>query len=111
MKRFLSLLVFLLVSVTFVAAQCGNNGNGGNNGNNANAQQAPIAPTWQTAHRALQAAVPYFQQELSLSLGQLIQRYFQGLCTITLVTTNPPTNRTYRVASGGFGIVVVIDDI
>jgi hypothetical protein len=121
MKRLLSLFVFLLITAAFVAAQCGNNGNSnsggqnngnaGNNGPSVNVQQAPTTISWQMAQRALHEAKAYFQQEMGLNLGQLIQKYFQGICTITLVSTNPPTNNTYRVAIGGFGIVVVIDDI
>jgi hypothetical protein len=114
MKRFLSLLAFGLCIVTSIAAQGngngnGNSANGGGNGNGSNAQQAPVAINWQVAHRVLQEAAPYFQQQLNLNFGQLIQRYFQGLCSVSLVATNPPTNNVYRVAIGGTGIVVIID--
>jgi hypothetical protein len=123
MKRFLFFLAFTLLIVTTVAAQCnngngyGNNGNGnGNNqggggNNNSNGYQAPSGITWQVASKCLLEAAPYFQQQMSLNMGQLVVRYFQGVCTITLVATNPPTNNTYRVSIGGNGTIVVIDNL
>ncbi len=125
MKRFLFFLSFTLLIATTVVAQCNNgngnggygnspsggqaNGNGNNGGGNSNGYQAPGGITWQVAGKCLLEASPYFQQQMSLSMGQLVVRYFQGVCTITLVATNPPTTNTYRVAIGGIGTVVIID--
>lgn len=121
MKRFLALIAFTLVLVATVAAQ----GNGGGNGNGNNppggqangggngngpAWQAPSGIPWGVALRALWEASPYFQQQMSLTYGQLIVKYAQGVCTITLVATNPPTNNTYRVAIGGNGIILILDN-
>jgi hypothetical protein len=111
MKRVLFLLAFMLLTTVTVAAQGNGNGNSSGNGNGSNAQQAPVGIPWQVARRVLQEAAPYFQQELNLNFGQLIQKYFQGACTITLVATNPPTNNIYRVAIGGTAIVIVMDGL
>jgi hypothetical protein len=122
MKKLFSLFIFVFVMCTITLAQGngpGNNGNGngfgngngnGNNGQGLVLPQAPGGVSWASALRILWAASPAMEQQQGLTYGQLILRYLQGSCTITLIATNPPTNNTYRVSYGGSNVIVVIQE-
>jgi hypothetical protein len=116
MKRYLSLLAFLLVSFAFVAAQGngGNNGNGNNgNGPSVNAQQWLLTylqngnpvPT-PLALDIIRQSRDWGLQVCGLYLGQMIQKYFQGQLTVEFVATSPPS-WTFRVIYGGLSVVII----
>ncbi len=107
MKKLVSLLALVLLTITFVSAQ----GNGCGNGNSGHTmQQSQNGVVWQTARKALKEAAPFFHQQMNLNFGQLVIRYMRSECTVSLVSTNPPTTNTYFVAVGGIGISVIIDN-
>jgi hypothetical protein len=124
MKRFLSILAFLLVSFAFVAAQ-GNGGNNGNgnwngNGNNGNGNGSAVnAQQWLLTYLQNGNPVPtilaldiirqardWGMQVCGLNLGQMIQKYFQGQLTVTFMSTSPPS-MTFRVSYGGNDVLII----
>jgi hypothetical protein len=135
MKRFLSLLAFLIFTLTFVAAQGnGNNGNGngngwgnngnGNNGNgNGNAWGNANWPNWLIswlenggqippvlAHAVIWEAREWGRQNFNLNYGQMISKYVQGQLTIEYLSVAPPM-LFFRVSYSGLGISVILDNI
>lgn len=136
MRRFVTLLAFLLLASGVLVAQCngggngnGNNGNGyGNNGNgngnnNGNAWGCPGWPGWLIQHLENGGQVPrlvalaviwearsWGQQNFGLNYGQLVARYVQGQLTVEYMSVSPPA-LLFRVAYGGGNIVVILEAI
>jgi hypothetical protein len=130
MKKFVAVLALVVLSFGFVAAQ-GNgngwgNGNGGNGNNNSAFGNGGWSSIWPTVitHwlnnggdipvllrlRILNEARPWFQANFGLGPGQILQKYAQGLITITYLPTSPPAPVLYfRVAYDGNQIILVID--
>jgi hypothetical protein len=127
MKRFLTLLAFLLVSITFVAAQGNSWGNGNPNNNQggwnngSTNTQGPLLTAQQALLAYLQAGNPvpfplaldiirqtrdWGQQQCGLNLGQMIQKYAQGQLTVDFVSTSPPS-WTFRVSYGNLNVLVI----
>lgn len=121
MKKFLACVAFVFLAASFVAAQGSGGWNGnGNEGNDiswSSGAMPSIAADWLNnggqlpqplamliIHEAKDAGLANF----GLSLGQMIHQYNQGLLTIELVATMPPS-LTFRLISGGGTILVVID--
>ncbi len=117
MKRFLFGIAFLLLSVSFAAAQ--GNGNGGNAGAGGNGWgngawltswlQSGGAVPQPLAMRVILEARDWGMQSFGLTLGQMRQRYAQGLLTVTYVSTSPPS-LTFRVAYDGGVSIINIED-
>lgn len=102
MKKLVAALALALLCCGAVAAQGNGNTNGNAYGQGATMPQAQVV-------RILRAAQPYFESQFGTSLGELIQAYRSGACTIELVATNPPT-QTYRISFGGGILIVVMED-
>jgi hypothetical protein len=105
-KLIYSLLPVLFLLLGAASSNAQTNGSVQSNGY-VNGQVVPLNPA--TTIRILREAQPYFETHAGLSLGQLIQLYREGACTITLVNTMPPS-LTFEVSSGGILIVVIIDE-
>ncbi len=119
MKKLLALCAFLFLAATFVAAQGNGGGNGnGNNGLSGNNSSLALAQWLQNggqiplpmALASIREARDWGMTNFGLSLGQMIQRYFQGSLTVTFVSTSPPSF-TFRVNFGGSDIIVIIDGL
>jgi hypothetical protein len=124
MKKLAMVLALVALGWGTVSAQnngngCGNgngNGNGGNgngygNGNNSSTtSQSAVLPNALVV-RILHDAQPFFNAQTGINLGQLIQAYRNGTCTIVLVATNPPTNNVFRVRMGGLDTIIIIDEL
>ncbi len=128
MKKILALILFILISLSVVQAQ----GNGGGNGNGngfgngqgngfawgngggfnglvtwlENGGQVPQVISLATIYKARN----WGQQNFSLNYGQMVAKYAQGQLTVTYISTAPPS-LVFRVAYGGFGITVILDDL
>lgn len=74
-----------------------------NNTPYSGSQSAPIPQN--LVVKILQEARDYF----GMSLGQMIQAYRSGDCTIQWMQTNPPS-MTFRVTYGGNHINIIIED-
>jgi lysophospholipase L1-like esterase len=106
MKQVVVILALCALGWGTLSAQNSPGNNGGGNGNNSS--QAAAMPNWLVV-RILHQAQPYFNAQSGINLGQLIQQYRNGNCTIALVATTPPTSNVYRVSFGGALIDVLID--
>jgi hypothetical protein len=128
MKRFLSILAFSLLLVTFVSAQGNGNGGNGNNGNGngpgsgyslgngngfnwlvnhlENGGQVPQLVALAAIYKARDWGWQYFR----LTYGQMIAKYAQGQLTVSYISVAPPT-LIFSVDYGGHGIVVILDNI
>lgn len=67
-------------------------------------QVPPLVALW-----VIRQAQPTYQQTFGLGLLQLVHKYNIGQLTITVVTTNPPTNVIFRVSYGGIDITIIGD--
>lgn len=115
MKKILTLLLVLFMAWSFVAAQNGNGNNGAGNGNGVGSGQYLI--TWLEnggqIPQALAVAVvikarDWGQQNFGLSLGQMLQKYNQGLLTVEFAYTSPPS-LTFIVRYGGGQVIITIE--
>jgi hypothetical protein len=124
MKNFVAVLVLVVLTCGGMYAQngnCGNNGNGPGNGNPANGTggwgSGQYLVSWlenggsipqPVAIAVIHEARVWGQQNFGLSLGQMIQKYNQGLLTVEFMYTSPPS-LTFRVGFGGIEIAVILD--
>jgi hypothetical protein len=126
MKKILALILFLFIAVTVVQAQGNGGGNGNGQGNgqgnvwawgngggfNAlvtyleNGGQVPQVISLAAIYKARE----WGQQNFSLNYGQMVAKYSQGQLTVTYLSVSPPV-LLFRVRYGGFGIIVILDDL
>jgi len=126
MKRIFAALVLLVLSYGFAAAQT--NGYGGNGNNNASPYANAWSPRWPNivihwlqnggqvppllTLAVLNEARPWFQQNFGLGPLQVLQKYAQGLVTITYVPTTPPADvLTFRVGYGGIEVIAIVEGL
>jgi hypothetical protein len=105
-------MVLLLGYAQSASAQNAPGSNGGWwNGNGANypawvtnGQVPPGVALW-----VVRQAQPTYQQTFGLGYLQLVHKYNIGQLTITILTTNPPTDIVFRVSYGGVEVIVLTD--
>ncbi len=135
MKKCIALLSFLLLGLSWVAAQNTGNGGSGNGCNQGNGpqvygqNQASPYQNWPLPVRiwldnGAQGAVPsllmarvriaarpWLQQTFGLSMGQIIQKYNNGEITVVYLPTSPPSAvLSFRVTYEGGAIIISIED-
>jgi hypothetical protein len=112
MRRILATIAFLLLAVSFVAAQ----GNSNGNSNNGNPASNGVNNVWgyvpggaipqALAVHIIQEARAWGQANFGLGLGQMMQLYREGELTIAYVPVVPPI-LMFRVSYGGNRVVVI----
>lgn len=129
MKRLVTVLAFILLTVGIVAAQGNGGGQGNGNGSPVNGGGNGYAwgnSNWSNwliqqlenggevpnviALSAIWKAREWGQQTFGLNYGQMVARYAQGSLTVTYISTAPPA-LVFRVEFGGGNIAVILTGI
>jgi hypothetical protein len=133
MKNLVLFLGILIAASTIAVAQngCGGSGSGASSGSGSGSGSGHgyhghhnnrQMPAWVQSCLNGTASLPqnicvrvirecrqWGQQNFGLNQGQMIQKFNQGLLTVELIQTNPPS-LTFRVTYGGIGTIEIIDN-
>ncbi len=127
MKKYIFVLSFLLFAASWVGAQNNNGWNNGNGFGSVTGSSTSLNPNnypsyvqnwlntggpipFPMAIGAMRLSRHWARQNYGLSMGQMIQQYYQGDLTIDHIPT-VPVGLLFRVSYGGGSVVVDLDDI